>query len=587
VAAAVVGVTIGTGLRYVEGVDEAAQMTLVDLDGYLGGWLLWTPRAAEGSFPIFTSADPNDLIGPAGNGTAHWIAPDQTLSYKIRFENESDATAPAQLVRITEQLDPDLDYTTFQLGSFNFDGVVVTVPPGRTVYSERLDLRATYGLYLDISANLDFDTGIVTWVFASVDPVTGRTPRDPLTGFLPPNVTSPIGEGYATYTIRPRSSSGIGTPISAQASIVFDTNDPIDTPQHLNPVGPIADCSGDCDSNGEVTIDELIKGVNIALATVPIATCASFDTSGDGEVTINELIAAVNNALSGCQAVPPTVTPGMPTRTRTPSPTRTTPPSPSITVPPIVTAAPSPSRSATASRTPTASFTRSATPTQTVVMSATPSPTRTRTIGPATVTAIPTRTSFPIPPTPTGTVGFLTPTRQPPLTATPTRTISGTPATPTPTRTPGEHVYCDTLSGPLAIPDGDENGIDDQITVADNVTINNLKVQVQIDHTWVGDLAVMLVHVDTLTLTTLMFRPGEPPYGCSGDNVVCVFDDSAATNADSQCADPSPAITGTVAPTDPLRVFHGESSAGVWMLSVSDHGGGDTGSLVHWCVEVQ
>jgi len=34
----------------------------------------------------------------------------------------------------------------------------------------------------------------VTWEFASIDPVTGRTPRDPLSGFLPPNVTSPIAK---------------------------------------------------------------------------------------------------------------------------------------------------------------------------------------------------------------------------------------------------------------------------------------------------------------------------------------------------------------------------------------------------------
>jgi hypothetical protein len=179
----------------------------------------------------------------------------------------------------------------------------------------------------------------------------------------------------------------------------------------------------------------------------------------------------------------------------------------------------------------------------------------------------------------------VTPTAQPPLTATPTRTVSGTPATPP--RTPGEHVYCDTLTSPLAIPDGNESGISDQITIADNVPITALSVQVQINHTWVGDLAVTLAHVNTLTLTTLIFRPGGLPYGCSGDNIACTFDDTAATHADNQCADPPPAIAGTVAPTDRLSVFNGESSAGKWMLFVSDHGAGDTGSLVHWCVEVR
>ena len=148
-------------------------------------------------------------------------------------------------------------------------------------------------------------------------------------------------------------------------------------------------------------------------------------------------------------------------------------------------------------------------------------------------------------------------------------------------------MYCDTLTSPLAIPDRDENGIDDLITIPDNVTIAGLRVEVQIDHTWVGDLVVTLAHVETLTLTTLMFRPGQLEFGCSGRNVACVFDDAAATYADNQCADPPPAIAGIVRPTDPLSVFNGESSAGEWRLFVSDHGGGDTGTLVHWCVEVQ
>ena len=51
-----------------------------------------------------------------------------------------------------------------------------------------------------------------------------------------------------------------------------------------------------------MTVDELIKGVNIALGTTSVDACPSFDADGDGAVTINELIAAVNRALNGCAA---------------------------------------------------------------------------------------------------------------------------------------------------------------------------------------------------------------------------------------------------------------------------------------------
>ena len=59
-------------------------------------------------------------------------------------------------------------------------------------------------------------------------------------------------------------------------------------------------CTGDCNGDGMVTINELILGVNIALGSQPIGNCPAFDANGDGMVTINELIQAVTNALNGC-----------------------------------------------------------------------------------------------------------------------------------------------------------------------------------------------------------------------------------------------------------------------------------------------
>jgi hypothetical protein len=51
-----------------------------------------------------------------------------------------------------------------------------------------------------------------------------------------------------------------------------------------------------------VTIDDLIKAVNIALGSAAIDVCRSADVDGDGVVRINELIAAVTNSLTGCPA---------------------------------------------------------------------------------------------------------------------------------------------------------------------------------------------------------------------------------------------------------------------------------------------
>ena len=54
------------------------------------------------------SHDPNDKIGPGGFGLQAFVALDRALPYRIDFENDAAATAPAQRVDITDQLDPNL-----------------------------------------------------------------------------------------------------------------------------------------------------------------------------------------------------------------------------------------------------------------------------------------------------------------------------------------------------------------------------------------------------------------------------------------------------------------------------------------------
>ncbi len=64
-------------------------------------------------------------------------------------------------------------------------------------------------------------------------------------------------------------------------------------------------CVGDCSGDRAVAIDELIKGVNIALGSAQIVTCAAFDKNDDTQVAISELIESVTNALSGmCPGTP-------------------------------------------------------------------------------------------------------------------------------------------------------------------------------------------------------------------------------------------------------------------------------------------
>ncbi len=62
----------------------------------------------------------------------------------------------------------------------------------------------------------------------------------------------------------------------------------------------ITPCVGDCNGDGEVTVDELLTMVNIALENPLVSECPAGDGNADGEITIDEILTAVNNALSGC-----------------------------------------------------------------------------------------------------------------------------------------------------------------------------------------------------------------------------------------------------------------------------------------------
>ncbi len=59
-------------------------------------------------------------------------------------------------------------------------------------------------------------------------------------------------------------------------------------------------CAGDCSGDAAVTIDEIIRGVSIALGQSTVASCRQIDTDGNTEVSIAEIISAVNSALFGC-----------------------------------------------------------------------------------------------------------------------------------------------------------------------------------------------------------------------------------------------------------------------------------------------
>jgi subtilisin-like proprotein convertase family protein len=102
------------------------------------------------------------------------------------------------------------------------------------------------------------------------------------------------------------------------------------------------------------------------------------------------------------------------------------------------------------------------------------------------------------------------------------------------------------------IPDNDPNGVTDTISVPEGIAIGALKVHVDITHTYVSDLIIVLSHNGT---------------------------DYALWDREGGGAD-------DIQKTFNVSVFNGTAASGDWILKISDNAGLDTGSLNSWALEI-
>ncbi len=229
--------------------------------------------------PADGHGDPTDIIEPydpnakstlLGFGPQQFVSSSGILPYTIDFENTADATAAALRVTVSDRLDPSLDWSTVTLLEVGFSGMRVQIDRRLVDRVDRIPFqgwtwntaggwhRGETPLMVDLSANVDVTTGLLTVSLTSSDTNTGTFPSDPYAGFLPPNrpemfyyatneagccgslgnsrtLVQP-GQGYVAYTVRPRTNVVTGTVITNAARIVFDWNDPIDTPSVFNTI---------------------------------------------------------------------------------------------------------------------------------------------------------------------------------------------------------------------------------------------------------------------------------------------------------------------------------------------------------------
>ncbi|SCY24641.1 reprolysin-like metallopeptidase [Flavobacterium caeni] len=121
-----------------------------------------------------------------------------------------------------------------------------------------------------------------------------------------------------------------------------------------------------------------------------------------------------------------------------------------------------------------------------------------------------------------------------------------------------------TVNSTLTIPSGS------------NVTLSDVNVSVQITHSWTADLTLTLISPSGTQVQLVANQ-------CTNnDNINATFDDAGTT----LICGTSPAISGTIAPAQPLSALNGQTSQGVWTLRVNDNASGDGGSITAWSLNL-
>ena len=196
--------------------------------------------------------DPNQKLGPAGYGPQNFVSAEGRLDYRIDFENDASATAPAQIVLISDPLDANFDFSTFELTEIGFGDILLSIPSGSQYYETTVTFSnndQTFGV--EIMAGINLASGEVYAAFYSIDPSTGLPPEG-LIGFLPPEDGTGRGMGYFSYTVQPGANAVTGDEIRNIAYITFDGAETIPT----NAVDPHDPQVGtDPDREALVTID--------------------------------------------------------------------------------------------------------------------------------------------------------------------------------------------------------------------------------------------------------------------------------------------------------------------------------------------
>ena len=194
----------------------------------------------KGVSVIRYSKDPNDIIGYQSPSGSKYISQDvKDISYTIEFENDPEvATAPAHDIYLTDELDANkFDLSSYKPTQIRIGNKTAELS-GEKNFVTTVDMRPEIYAIAQVEGTFNESTGIMNWHISSLDPMTMEPTNEIVNGILPVN-TDGLGMGEASFDIRLKDGLAHGTEIPNKATIVFDMNEPIETPTWVNIIDTI------------------------------------------------------------------------------------------------------------------------------------------------------------------------------------------------------------------------------------------------------------------------------------------------------------------------------------------------------------
>lgn len=165
--------------------------------------------------------------------------------------------------------------------------------------------------FVDRKSTIQYCSGRIetAWAFADGDTTVGARAKDRVGNYgetreivvrigdpHPPTFTptpsptpaSPTRTATVSFTRPPpRTETATRTPTDRRTPTITPTPDP-------------SLCAGDCGNDREVTVDEIVIMLRIALGSASLDECRAGDADGDGNILIGDLLKAVNRLLGSC-----------------------------------------------------------------------------------------------------------------------------------------------------------------------------------------------------------------------------------------------------------------------------------------------